>query len=245
MEKLPQILLVEDNRAVAETIAHALQNSYQVDIAGDGKSAIYKTDTSNYDLIILDLRLPDINGLDVCVQLRERGVTSAILVLSGEVSVISKINLLDAGANDYLTKPFSLGELKARMRSHIRSSKTAATHAPKSMTVGGLMLDRHKHTVSRDGQELSLRRKEFAILECLMENAGLVVTRGMLAGKVWQEHEGLWTNTVDVHIKYLRDKVDRPFDKPLIKTVHGLGYKLDVAGPSAKALKVPATASAM
>ena len=138
---------------------------------------------------------------------------------------MSKINLLDAGADDYLTKPFSLGELKARLRALIRNSNHETPKA-KKISASGLVLNRESHSVSREGVSINLRRKEFALLECLIENAGSVVSRNNLTQHAWKGEENPWTNTVDVHIKYLRDKVDRPFKHQLIETVHGLGYRL-------------------
>jgi two-component system OmpR family response regulator len=226
MPKLPTTLIVEDDQNIAAALAHALSNEYHIEIASTGKQAIYKNDTTDYQVVILDLGLPDISGLDVCQQLRERGIKTPILVLSTDSSVITKINLLDAGANDFLTKPFSLGELKARMRALIRTSQQALPPS-KHLSVADVLLDRKSRTVSRSDQNIKLRRKEFALLECLMENAGAVVTRDLLTNRVWDDSNMLWTNTLDVHIKSLRDKIDRPFALPLIKTVHGLGYRLD------------------
>jgi DNA-binding response OmpR family regulator len=226
MQKLHNILIVEDDPNIAAALSHALRSEYQVDTVGTGKMAIYRTDTADYGIIILDLGLPDISGLHVCQQLRERGVTTPILVLSGESNVVTKINLLDAGANDFMSKPFSLGELKARMRVLIRSSRQTAPPT-KHLYVADLVLDRKSRTVSRSGIDVKLRRKEFALLECLMEHAGMVVTRDLLTSRAWDDGGSVWTNTVDVHIKHLRDKIDRPFNNPLIKTVHGMGYRLE------------------
>jgi len=204
----------------------ALQSSYELEVATSGRLAIYKTDTENYDVILLDLNLPDMAGLEVCQQLRERGLQSPILIVTAEASVMSKINLLDAGANDYLTKPFSLGELKARLRVLTRPNQQAFSRPTVQLSACGLELNRQTREAKRDDITIPLRRKEFALLECLMEHAGSVVSRAMLTRHAWQGEE-LWTNTVDVHIKHLRDKVDRQFDQPLIHTVHGLGYKLE------------------
>jgi two-component system OmpR family response regulator len=148
------------------------------------------------------------------------------LILSGESKVMSKISLLDAGADDYLTKPFSLGELKARLRVVTRRIG-GQKDSNQRLTSDCLVLDIDTRKVERDGQIIPLRRKEFALLECLMQHAGTVVSRDILTSYAWHANEHPWTNTVDVHIKYLRDKIDRPFDRPLIKTVHGLGYKLE------------------
>jgi DNA-binding response OmpR family regulator len=224
--QLTKVLLVEDDRAIANALGQALHSSYDVDMAPTGKLALYRVDTGHYDVIVLDLNLPDLSGMEICQQLRERGLKSPILVLSAEASILTKINLLDSGANDYLTKPFSLGELKARLRALTRSGHHM-TQPPKQLVVDSLVLDRRTYQVSREGVAISLRRKEFTLLECLMEHAGSVVTRRALTRYAWQGSEDLWTNTVDVHIKHLRDKIDRPFTASLIKTVHGLGYKLE------------------
>ena len=230
MHSLPRILLVDDDKNIAQALALALRNIYAVDIAANGMQALFQVDNEQYGAIILDLNLPDISGLVVCQQLRDRGINAPILILSGESQILTKINLLDAGANDYLTKPFSLGELKARLRALIRSTP-GARPLTRQLSAGGLLLDRQKHTVTREGAAISLRRKEFALLECLMEHAGNVVSRRALIRHAWQGAEDPWTNTIDVHIKYLRDKLDRPFDRAVIQTVHGLGYRLAIDLP--------------
>ncbi len=228
----PRLLLVDDDRNIARALALALRNTYAVDIVGNGEQAVAQANTERYSMVILDLNLPDISGLDVCRQLRDRGIDWPILVLTGESEILTKINLLDAGADDYLTKPFSLGELKARLRALLRnSSASRETPGPGPLATGSLMLDRRTHAVTREGISISLRRKEFALLECLMQHAGSVVTRAALIRHAWHGMDEPWTNTVDVHIKYLRDKLDRPFDRPVIETVHGLGYRLS-PGPA-------------
>ena len=234
MHKLPYILLVEDDPSIILTLTHALRNDFKIDPVQTGKLAIYKCDVNEYDLIVLNLGLPDLNGLQVCQQLRERGVTTRIMILSGETRTIAKINLLDAGANDYVSKPFSLGELKARMRVLLRNMPKPPL--PRQIMAGDLLLDRKTRTVSRGGARVRLRRKEFAMLECLMEHAGSVVTRDILVNRAWDYDTHVWTNTIDVHIKHLRDKIDRPFGKTTIRTVHGLGYKLEIIPQ-----KMPAT----
>jgi DNA-binding response OmpR family regulator len=233
MHQLPKVLLVEDDRSIAAALAQALQTSYDIDVAANGQLALYKTDHHNYDLILLDLNLPDVSGMIICQQLRDRGHSAPILILSAEASVLTKISLLDIGANDYLTKPFSLGELKARLRALSRVASQTLLPPTGQLTIGGLVLDRRTRTVSCNGTTVPLRRKEFALLECLMEHAGSVVTRETLTRYVWHGAEALWTNTVDVHIKHLRDKVDRPFGQSFIRTVHGLGYKLEILKPLA------------
>lgn len=226
MHTLPKVLLAEDDRSIAGALSQALQSSYDVDVATTGQLAIYKTDAAHYDILVLDLDLPDMTGLSICQNLRDGGFRTPILILTADSRTLTKINLLDAGANDYLTKPFSLGEFKARLRALTRAGHQPGKPAVK-LAISGLELSRKTHEVTRDGVKIRLRRKEFAMLECLMEHAGSVVTRRALTRYAWHGSEDLWTNTVDVHIKHLRDKIDRPFDRPLIRTVHGIGYKLE------------------
>ncbi len=227
MQSFRKILLVEDDRGIAAALAHTLKCNYDVAIAATGRLALYKTDLEPYDIILLDLNLPDISGAAVCQQLRERGFTAPILILSGENNVLTKIKLLDIGANDYLTKPFSLGELKARLRALLRHRP--GDHAtPNELDISGVTLNRRTNQVRREGVTISLRRKEFALLECLMQHAGTVVSRDTMVHYAWDGNAELWTNTVDVHINHLRDKLDRPFAHPLIQTVHGLGYRIAV-----------------
>jgi len=221
-----RLLIIDDDRAITTALSEALSSSYEIDIANNGKAGIYKTDQDSYEAIVLDLNLPDIPGLSVCQQIRERGVTTPLLILSGEAKVLTKINLLDAGANDYLTKPFSLGEFKARIRSITRSSPAPRTKQ-NILTIEELTLNVNTREVRRGSNVIDLRRKEFSMLECLMINAGNVVSRRALARYAWNGEEDIWTNTIDVHIKHLRDKIDKPFDKQLIRTIHGVGYKLE------------------
>lgn len=227
MQLQPKILLVEDDYSISSALTQVLQSTYEVDVAPTGQLALHKIDFEHYDIVVLDLNLPDMSGVTICQLLCERNLNIPILILTGDANVLSKVKMLNIGANDYMTKPFSVGELKARLRVISR------THAPQSrperqLSVSGVVLDRNTYQVSREGIAINLRRKEFALLECLMENAGSVVTREALIRYAWQGAGELFTNTVDVHIKYLRDKIDRPFEKSLIMTVHGLGYKLEV-----------------
>lgn len=227
MPQLPKVLLVEDDPQLARTVMAALSNDYAIECVASSQAALQALQRQDYDVIMLDVHLPDGHGLTICKILRERGNQTAILVVSGEANVITKIHLLDAGANDYLTKPFSLGELKARLRVLLRKQQFANIEA-RHLVVGDLQLDRQRHTVQFADQVIVLRRKEFALLECLMEHAGAVVTRQALTRYVWQGADELWTNTVEVHVKHLRDKLDRRFGVSMIHTVYGLGYKLDV-----------------
>ena len=220
------ILLIEDDDHIAEALQRALATAYSVHRTDTGGSGLLKAAQHRYDIVILDLSLPDTPGLQICKHLRANGYEGPIFILSGEVKVISKITLLDAGADDYLTKPFSLGELKARIRMLLRRSDRPISRSHQFI-VGDLTLDCDRHEVVRQDKIIKLRRKEFCLLECLMQNAGAIVTRDVLSNHAWRENEDPWANTIDVHIKYLRDKIDTPFDRPLIRTIHGLGYKLE------------------
>ena len=220
------LLLIEDDREIANALCHVLAPAYNVTLTASGNSGLERLQNETYDLVILDLNLPDMNGLEVCQQLRGSGSNTPVLIVTGQTKVMDKIRLLDAGADDYLTKPFSLGELKARLRV-LRRRGSRPTAAAEILSINELTLNRTKHEVTRSGQHIRLRRKEFLLLECLTLHAGTVVTRTILGNYAWQHGDKPWTNTIDVHIKHLRDKVDRPFDRRIIRTVHGLGYILE------------------
>lgn len=221
-----KLLLIEDSHDICTALSRALFTDYSVDLAYNGRDGIEKTEIDDYDVIVLDLNLPDMNGLEVCQTLRRRNIKSPILILTGESKILSKISLLDAGADDYLIKPFSLGELKVRLRALIRRSGKRELRNNR-IIVDDLELDITEHSVSRAGMVIELRRKEFALLECLMQNAGDVVSRDNLCRYAWSANDDPWKSTVDVHIKYLRDKIDRPYDTRMIRTVHGFGYRLE------------------
>jgi len=225
-----KILLIEDNRSVSMALSQAMALDYDLTIAHTGLSGLKLASRDDYDAIILDLNLPDMHGFDICRELRDKGLTTPVLILSGEDKIMSKIRLLDAGANDYLTKPFSLGELKVRLRVLLRDTPVTIVTS-KILEIGDLILDPSRHYVARAGDQVELRKKEFALLECLMINTGSAVTRTALGNYAWHAGDNPWTNTIDVHIKHLRDKVDRPFSEHYIRTVHGVGYKLLAPAP--------------
>lgn len=225
MEGQSRILIIDDDNSIGTALSIALRDGYTTDRALTGKEGLEFATKNEYSAVILDLNLPDFNGLAICQELRDRGFKAPIFIVSGESQVLTKIRLLDSGANDYLTKPFSLGELKARLRVLIRTSKHQLPKRRK-ITASGLLLSRESRSVTRDGVTIPLRKKEFSVLECLMENVGTVVSRAYLTRYAWNGEEDPWTNTVDVHIKYLRDKIDKPFPEKLIETVHGMGYRL-------------------
>lgn len=219
-----KILIIEDDKDIAVSLQEGLSDSYAVDVTHTGNDGEFLAGVNDYDLIILDVMLPDSIGFDVCQRLREDDITVPILMLTGQADIDDKVKGLDAGADDYLTKPFSFAELSARVRALIRRSPN---YTDDQLQVRDLSIDVAKQEVQRQGKLIELRRKEFNLLEYLMRNSGNVVTREMILQHVWDSTADPMTNTVDVHMKWLRDKIDRPFDKALIKTVHGLGYKIE------------------
>lgn len=226
-----KLLMVEDDPMVTSSLRRGLSRIYIVDSADTGARGLYESSVNEYDVILLDLNLPDMSGLEVCRQLRGDNISTPIIVLSGEAATSEKVSLLDAGADDYMTKPFNFEELKARLRTIVRRGydKPVAN----TFRVGDVIIDSSARTVSRAGRPVELRRKEFDLLEYLILHAGCAVTRQNIIDHVWDSGDEIWTNAVDVHIKYLRDKIDRPFPTPLITTVYGIGYRLETPNPGA------------
>lgn len=233
-----RLLVIEDEDNFTIALYRTLAPQYQVDMAKSGMGAIQKTEQNSYDVILLDLHLPDVNGLKVCEYLRSHGVATPIIVISGEAGIGHKVALLEAGANDYVTKPCSMAELQARIRVAINNKTNSVK--PVKLSYGDLELHTETRIVKRQGIIIELRRKEFAILECLMAHAGLVVSRDSIIEHAWQD-DFADRNTLDVHIKSLRDKIDRPFEAKLIKTVHGVGFRLDLSTDTAKQYLVKST----
>ena len=228
MVQLKRLLVIEDDLNMTLALYRALSHTYKVDTAKTASSGLKKIDLLRPDLIIMDLYLPDMDGLQVTQQIRASGINTPVLIVSGETNLLNKVDLLDNGANDYVTKPFSLAELRARIRVQLRY----ASHPSGAILVSDhLTLDARTRQVIRNGQAASLRRKEFALLECLLRHAGTAVSRNYLQDYAWGANAEPATNSLDVHIKSLRDKIDRGHDRPLIKTVHGLGYMLETSHP--------------
>ena len=221
-----KLLLIEDDKETVATLKEGLGKDYILETSFTGEDGEYRAEIDEYDLIILDLGLPDKDGLEICRKVRKNGIKVPILVLTGEDDLNAKVSLLEAGADDYLTKPFTFSELKARIRALLRRQHYQ-TFASDILSIEDLTLDINKKIAKRGMRIISLRRKEFYLLEYLIRNAGTVLSRGMIMDHVWNSESDSLTNIVDVHIKYLRDQIDRPFDKKLIKTVHGLGYKIE------------------
>lgn len=220
-----KILYIDDNRLLVDGVKKLLGNDYVVDFASTGAEAIERTSTVQYSLILLDLGLPDMDGFDVCRELRAAKITAPILILTVQKDPATSVQLLNCGADDYLTKPFNGDVLKARIAALLRRGKD--THKEKVIGVSDLTVNVTRREVWRSGVCITLRRKEFDILEYLITNHGRALTRSMILDHVWESGTEGWNNTVDVHIKHLRDKVDRPFDTPLIKTAYGIGYMVD------------------
>jgi two-component system OmpR family response regulator len=220
-----KVLLVEDDLDIVREIMTALAGAYVFEHALDGRQGLEKALLNDYGIIILGLGLPGLGGLEVCQKLRSRDVVTPIIILTGAVEdVEAMISGLDAGADDYLVTPFNAQELSARIRALLRRNFPEVRDD--TVLVGDLHISLSRREVRRSGQLISLRRKEFDLLEYLARNPDRVLTRQMILDNVWDSDVNVFTNTVDVHIKYLRDKIDRPYAKKIIKTVHGLGYKL-------------------
>ncbi len=217
-----RVLIVEDEKKMAAALTRGLEEEgYVVDCAADGEEGLSLGTETLYDIIILDIRLPLRDGIDVCRELRRRGVKCPILMLTARDTVDVKVKALDSGADDYLTKPFAFAELLARLRALQRRSK----YEPDlRLQVGDLILDPLTRRVTRAGREITLTPKEYALLECLMRHPNQVLSRTLLAESAWGETYDALTNVIDVYINYLRNKIDRGFEPKLIHTVRGMGY---------------------
>ncbi|RMG03060.1 MAG: DNA-binding response regulator [Nitrospirae bacterium] len=218
-----KILLVEDEENVADFIRRGLEEEeFIVDVSYDGKDGFLKATTDEYDLIILDVMLPGVDGVDLCKLIRMKEIITPILMLTAKDTIEDKVRGLDSGADDYLTKPFAFDELLARIRALIRRKSLSV----EPLKCADLKLDPLKRKVSRAGKDIYLRPKEFGLLEFLMRNKNKVVSRSEILKNVWGYDFDPATNVVDVHINFLRDKIDRDYDKKLIKTVRGSGYMI-------------------
>ncbi len=220
-----KLLVIEDNHRIARHIKTLFGKNNIIQLVRSGEDGIDRAKRSNFDVIILDLGLPDVSGLEVCRAIRSHGILSPILVLTGLDEVALRVELLNSGADDYVTKPFNAEELVARVAAVSR--RKDRQHYDELLCVGDLVLNRTSREVSRNETKIYLRRKEYDILEYLVANKGRPVSRAMILDHAWTADRENWNNTVDVHIKQLRDKVDRPFSYPLIKTAYGIGYVVD------------------
>jgi len=220
-----RLLLVEDEPRAAEILAKGLrEQTYAVDVAGDGETAIFQAATTDYDALILDVMLPLKDGLAVCRAIREAGNAVPILMLTARDAVEARIEGLDCGADDYLVKPFDFGELLARLRAIVRRGRQPI--APERMTIGALTLDTRARRARVGARELALTAKEYALLEYLVRRAGDVVTRSEIAEHVWDERADPLSNVVDVYVQRLRRKIEEAGGEPPIRTRRGEGYQV-------------------
>jgi two-component system, OmpR family, copper resistance phosphate regulon response regulator CusR len=220
-----KILIIEDDKQMATTIRDGLKKQYVVDMANNGKKAEVLFSENEYDIILLDLNLPDIDGIELCKKIRDKNTVVPILAVTGRTSIDDKIKTLDFGADDYINKPFNFEELLARIRCLLRRRSNVPI-VDGQLNIDDLSLDINSKEVKRDGKLIDLRQKEFQLLEYLIQNKGIVINRDKILQHVWKTSTDPFTNTVDVHIQSLRNKIDKPFEKPLIKTVYGFGYVL-------------------
>jgi DNA-binding response OmpR family regulator len=222
-----RVLLVEDEHKISAYVKRSLEEAgYAVDAVFTGRDALDWTEATSYDLIILDVMLPIMDGLTVCRELRQRGNNTPVLMLTARDAIDDRVNGLDAGADDYLIKPFAMKELLARLRALSRRP----SDQPRSpiLSFADLSLDSRTHQVQRGGRLIPLASKEFSILECLLREPERALTRAQIAEHVWNYETFNQSNVVDVYIRNLRRKVDEPFEKKLIQTVRGVGYRLSL-----------------
>jgi DNA-binding response OmpR family regulator len=220
-----RLLLVEDDPRVARVVERGLAEAgYAVDVAADGGEGLSLAMQDSHDLIVLDVMLPVLDGLEVCRRLRQAGLRTPVLMLTARDAVPDRVRGLDAGADDYLIKPFALEELLARVRALSRRGADSAVG--ESLQVADLVLDVARHEARRAGQPIELTAKEFALLEYLMRNAGHVLTKDQISDRVWGYDSAATSNVVEIYVHYLRDKLDRGYSRPLIRTVRGVGYTI-------------------
>lgn len=219
-----KILIAEDEKKVANFVKKGLQEEgYVVDLASNGEDGLELATATPYDLIILDIYMPRLDGLTVLKKLREEKIRTPVLLLTVRATIEDKVLGLDSGADDYLTKPFAFQELLARVRALLRRQTESGTNV---FRVGDLSLDSVRRAVMRGAQRIDLSLKEFSLLEYLMQNAGRVLTRTMIIDHVWNYDFDNETNVVDVYVNYLRKKIDSGYEPKLIHTVRGVGYVL-------------------
>jgi DNA-binding response OmpR family regulator len=221
------ILVIEDERRLANLVRRALEEEgHVVDVAHDGAEGLDVATATDYDLLVLDLMLPHVDGIEIAKRLRASHNDVRILMLTARDAVEDRVDGLESGADDYLMKPFSFSELLARVRA--LSRRQVQAQAETELRSGSLVLDLARHEARRDDKSIELTAKEFQLLEYLMRNAGHVLTRTQILDHVWGYNFDSFSNVVDIYVHYLRNKIDRDFPEPLIRTVRGVGYSLKV-----------------
>lgn len=222
-----RVLIIEDDQEVSSYIRQGLtQAGWNVDVADDGKDGLMMATTEEYDALVVDRMLPGVEGLALIRTLRASDNATPALILSALGEVDDRVKGLQAGGDDYLVKPFAFSELLARLEALIRRARSAGSHNETTLALADLEVDLLTRDVRRGGQKIDLQPREFQLLEFLLRHAGQVVTRTMLLEGVWNYHFDPQTNVIDVHISRLRGKIDKGFDRPLLHTVRGAGYKL-------------------
>jgi len=221
------ILVVEDEQRLAYLLRRVLlEERHSVDLAHDGNAGLDLALSDTYDAVILDLMLPGVDGLEICSQLRAEHITTPVLMLTARGAIEDRVKGLNVGADDYLTKPFAMEEFLARVNALLRRRERHFEETLQ-LSIGDLTLDLVRHEARRDGRIIDLTAKEFALLEYLMRHPGRVLTRTQIVDAVWRYDLDALSNVVDIYIHYLRDKIDQGFSHPLIKTVRGVGYKIE------------------
>lgn len=224
-----KILLVEDDRGISQFLKKGLlENGFDVDVANEGGKGLYLVLHENYDLVLLDIMLPKVDGRDILREMRSKGILTPVIFLTAKDSEKDIVYGLGLGADDYLVKPFSFNELLARIHALLR--RTKEVKSPSILRIANLILETEGHRVFRNKVKIELTPKEYALLEFFMRHPGQVLTRTMILEKVFDYHFDTSTNVVDVHISNLRNKVDKDFDPKLIHTIKGIGYVLEDRG---------------
>jgi heavy metal response regulator len=221
-----KLLLVEDDKDIARFVKKGLiENSFSVDVSSDGEEGLHFAAHRNYDLIILDILLPKMDGLEILKRLRGIGIQTPVIFLTARSSEKDIVQGLDLGADDYISKPFSFNELLSRIRAMLRRGKGESI--PSRIQIANLALEVDGHRVYRDKVKIELTPKEYMLLEYLMKRPGQVITRTMISTNVWDYHFDPGTNVIDVHVSHLRNKIDKGFEPKLLHTVKGIGYVLE------------------
>lgn len=221
-----RILIVEDEHKISRVLQLELEyEGYESEVASNGKDALEKIEQGNWDLVLLDIMIPELSGLEVLRRVRRAENQTPIILLTARDEVHDKVSGLDLGANDYITKPFQIEELLARVRAHLRKG-VQTTNDNQNLSVADLQVNLHAYEVTRNGRKIELTPREFNLLVCLLKNKNIVLSREQLIQSVWGYDYFGDTNVVDVYIRYLRQKVDKDFETPLIQTVRGVGYTI-------------------
>ena len=220
-----RILLIEDEPRMANVIARGLrEQSYAVDVAQDGNAGLYQCSVNDYDLVVLDVLLPQRDGFEVCREMRARGNTTPVLMLTARTAVEDRVRGFDSGADDYLAKPFSFLELLARVRALLRREPNLRRDI---FEIADLVIDSSSHRVSRSNKDIQLTAKEYALLEYLAQHGGQLVSRAEIAAHVWDDHFDPFSNTIEVYMNRLRKKIDENYSTKLLHTRRGEGYILE------------------